>query len=178
MYSKYFLTYKIRNCEQVVITDYRDYSGVAHSSNAPMKQRTHLNRLEKYFRWYGDEQFYTKSAVWELTELFSEFESSSDEEEPIRECPNELSSGSEFFSSAGETSEEEGESSEGEEFDLKLEVENKYVVMKTGKFTSFAENEQLFNCYGRLNNFDLLLEYGFALLPNRHDSFLLRVLTI
>lgn len=110
--------------------------------------------------------------------MFSEFESSSDEEEPTRECPNKQSSGSEFFSSASEANEEEEESDEGEEFDLKLEVENKYVVMKTGKFTSFAENEQLLNCYGRLNNFDLLLEYGFALLPNRHDSCILRVLSI
>lgn len=50
MYSRYFLAYKTRSCEKVVVTDYRDYSGVAHSSNAPMKQKTHLNRLEKYFR--------------------------------------------------------------------------------------------------------------------------------
>ena len=42
--------------------------------------------------------------------------------------------------------------------------------MRTKENGSFKRGEQVYNCYGRLNNFDMLLDYGFCLNPNRYDS--------
>ena len=47
--------------------------------------------------------------------------------------------------------------------------------MRTGEQGSFRQGAQVFNCYGRLNNTDLLIDYGFALLPNRYDSVYVRL---
>ena len=47
--------------------------------------------------------------------------------------------------------------------------------MRTGKYSSFAQGEQMLYCYGRMNNFKSLIDYNFALLPNRYDCFMLRL---
>jgi hypothetical protein len=90
--------------------------------------------------------------------ILYDLESSTDEEDPIHVWTSE------------ESSEEEGE-----EFDVHFDPQDKYFVMRTKENASFKAGQQVFNCYGRLNNFDMLLDYGFALHPNRYDSAYMRL---
>ena len=52
-------------------------------------------------------------------------------------------------------------------------------MMSTGVRTSFKKGEQVLNAYGRLNNRNILLDYGFAIKDNRYDTvyFLLWTIT-
>ena len=43
-------------------------------------------------------------------------------------------------------------------------------MMSTGVRTSFKKGDQVLNAYGRLNNRNLLLDYGFAISENRYDT--------
>ena len=166
-FTNYFLSYKARPCEKVMITDYRDFSGEPHQSNGPIKGRTYLNRLEKYYRWYGDDDFQFQMGVWQIKNLASEFESSSDEE-----CPLHQDVASDESSLESESSEE----SDNEDIDFKIEIgDDKVMVAMTNEHGGFRAGQQVSHCYGRLSNFDLLIVYGFALLPNRYDSVILRV---
>ncbi|CAG9321098.1 unnamed protein product [Blepharisma stoltei] len=166
--SKEFLTVKAE--QPVLLKDYSDFLGSSKQSAVPMRSRSHLNKLEKHIRWYQDEGFTNHSSVWELEESFHSLESSSDEEERVNG-----SSGEETDSEA--SSSESSSNSENSEEDLsyRLDVTNKYFVMRAGEDGSFKEGSQVFNCYGRLNNVDLLLDYGFCLLPNRYDSVYVRM---
>jgi hypothetical protein len=123
-----------------------------------MKTRTHKNRLEKYLTWFDDEKICDMSAIWEIDQILTDLESSSDEEDPICKW----------------TSEESSESV-GDEFDLHFDPTDKYFVMRTKDKGSFKAGQQIFNCYGRLSNFDMLLDYGFCIQPNRYDSVHLRL---
>lgn len=161
--SKQFLNIKAE--QPIILKDYTDFLGSSKQSQAPMKTRSHLNRLEKYYRWYSDDGFSEIGAIWELEKCFTNLESSSDEEERVN--------GDEETDS--ESSESAGSDESGEDFDLNLDVRDKYFVMRAGEDGSFKENGQVFNCYGRLNNTDLLLDYGFCLLPNRYDSVYIRM---
>jgi hypothetical protein len=141
-----------------LINDYQDFMGKSSSSCNIMKTRTHKNRLEKYLAWFDSEKIQDLEAVWEIDQLLHEFESSTDEEDPIH------------ISTSEETSEEEGD-----DFDLRFDPRDKYFVVRTKENGSFRAGQQVFNCYGRLNNFDMLLDYGFCLYPNRYDSCYLRL---
>ena len=39
----------------------------------------------------------------------------------------------------------------------------------------YLKNEQVFHCYGRTNNKDLLRQYGFCLTENKYNSFKFKV---
>lgn len=147
-------------CEQVpLINDYKDFSGVSHLNPAfLMKTRSHKNRLEKYLAWSDFEKVLNLKAIWEIDPILCGLESSTDEEDQIHDW----------------TSEESSESV-GEDFDLHFDPDGKFFVMRTGENGSFKMGEQVYNCYGRLNNFDLLLDYGFCVYPNRYDSVHFRV---
>lgn len=142
--------------------DYQDFTGESCVWAAPIHLRSHLNKLEKYISLYGDLDFQLAENIWELEGVLSGLESSSDEEENMNGIPIE------------EDSEEESpvEELEGEDT---FEGTEKFFVMRTGDRGGFLAGSEVFNCYGRLNNFDLMLEYGFSLLPNRYDSVYLRV---
>jgi hypothetical protein len=141
-----------------LLNDYKDFTGVSQNSNSLMKTRTHKNRLEKYLTWFDDEKICDMSAIWEIDQILTDLESSSDEEDPICKW----------------TSEESSESV-GDEFDLHFDPTDKYFVMRTKDKGSFKAGQQIFNCYGRLSNFDMLLDYGFCIQPNRYDSVHLRL---
>jgi hypothetical protein len=141
-----------------LITDYSSFSSSSPAQPGLMKTRTHKNRLEKYLAWFNTEKISEIGAIWEIDQILTDLESSTDEEEPIHVW----------------TSEESSEES-GEDFDLHFDPNGQFFVMRTKEKGSFKENEQVFNCYGRLNNFDLLLEYGFAIWPNRYDSLYVRM---
>lgn len=165
--SSEFLNRKAAD-ESEMSKDYRDFKGFAYRFNGKTKFRTHRNRLEKLVERMPDADFGFLKHVWQVDELLSGFESSSDEEEFVDE-------------SESEESEEEGEEEEEEEEESSVEepvntnIEGKYFVMRTGAEGSYLKGTQVFNCYGRLNNTDLLNEYGFCLLPNRYDSLYVRV---
>jgi len=153
--------------------DYKDFLGSMHRSEGRLKFRTHLNRLEKIIQLDPSLEFSSVKHIWELNDLLSGFESSSDEEE-LTENYNESSEGEE---DDDEEEEEEEEESSVEE-PPQSNIEGKYFVMRSGAEGSFLKGKQVFNCYGRLNNTDLLNEYGFCLLPNRYDSLYVRVRNI
>lgn len=154
--------------EPVLEKDYKDYSGFSHESPAIMHGRTHFNRLEKRIR-EGLLELRHVNNVWDLEVQLKDYESSSDEEELITDL-NEPSE------EENENSEEESEEDEDEEEKVEETMENKYFIMRTGSEGGFLQGNQVFNCYGRLNNTDMLLEYGFCLLPNRYDSVYVRVI--
>ena len=77
-----------------------------------------------------------------------------------------------------ENDEDDEESEEEFKYEFHLSMKYKYFVMRTGTEGGFLRGQQVFNCYGRLNNTDMLLEYGFCLLPNRYDSVYVRVIFI
>ena len=120
-----------------------------------MKTRSYMNRLEKYFSDNGEHSMSQFNNIWEIESVLEAYESSSDEEEIIN---NDLNT---------ETPEEEPP--------LELSESDQFVYLVTGSHGSFKQGKQIHIPYGRLNNSDLLLDYGFALLPNRYDSVLLRV---
>lgn len=151
-----FLKNKSRRAS--IMNDYTDFLNTNSCVSRIMGKRSHKNRLEKYLAYFEDDRFSEISAVWELDNILCKYESSTDEEDQVHRW----------------TSEESSESS-GEDFDLYFDPEGKFFTMKTKEKGSFKEGEQVFACYGRLNNFDLLLDYGFALLPNRYDSYFLRM---
>lgn len=141
-----------------LINDYQDFLGISSSSCNIMKTRTHKNRLEKYISWYDTEKIQDMNAIWEIDQILHELESSTDEEDPIH------------VSTSDESSEEEGD-----DFDMRFDPSNKYFVMRTKEKASFKAGTQVFNCYGRLNNFDMLIDYGFCLYPNKYDSCYIRL---
>ena len=130
-----------------------------------MKARTHFNRLEKHLSGSNRENFNHLENIWDIDEEIQLLESSSDEEELVNDL--------------NEESDEEGseeESDEEEKLELQVSMKNKYFIMRTGSEGGFLQGNQVFNCYGRLNNTDMLMEYGFCLLPNRYDSIYVRVI--
>ena len=141
-----------------LINDYQDFLGASSSSCNIMKTRTHKNRLEKYLSWFDTEKIQDMNAIWEIDQILHELESSTDEEDPIH------------ISTSDESSEEEGD-----DFDMRFDPSNKYFVMRTKEKASFKAGTQVFNCYGRLNNFDMLIDYGFCLYPNKYDSCYIRL---
>jgi hypothetical protein len=143
--------------------DYKDYSGISHVSVAPMKFRSHLNRLEKYLKEKNEEVDLIRN-VWEIDDVLVEYQSSSDEEEFVND-----------FNENSEEEEEEEDEDESVEEEKTETFDGKFFVMRTGSEGGFFAGSQVFNCYGRLNNTDLLTEYGFSLLPNRYDSLYVRV---
>lgn len=161
--SKSFLQKKL--VETQLHKDYKDFIGTMHESSAPMRCRSHLNRLEKYVQDCSAYSFDHLDNIWEIQQDIEDYESSSDEEELIYDL--------------NETSEDDSQESEESEEDNKADedfnVQNKYFVMRTGADGGFLSGNQVFNCYGRLNNTDMLIEYGFCLLPNRYDSVYIRV---
>lgn len=136
-----------------LLNDYKDFSGLSSSLSKLMKTRSHHNRLNKYISLFGTEKIFKLEAIWDVDQILHNLESSSDEEDTIHEW----------------TSDESSESV-GHDFDLHFDPSDKYFVMRTKENCSFRAGEQVYNCYGRLNNFDLLLDYGFCLYPNRYDS--------
>lgn len=50
-----------------------------------------------------------------------------------------------------------------------------YFVLCTKYKNTFAENQQIFHCYGRRTNRFLLLNYGFCLNNNKYNSLSFRV---
>ena len=151
--------------EPVINKDYKDFLGVSHISPSEMKARTHFNRLEKHLSGSNRENFNHLENIWDIDEEIQLLESSSDEEELVNDL--------------NEESDEEGseeESDEEEKLELQVSMKNKYFIMRTGSEGGFLQGNQVFNCYGRLNNTDMLMEYGFCLLPNRYDSIYVRVI--
>lgn len=142
---------------KTLLNDYHDFGGIGRPPVNLMKTRTHKNRLEKYLSWFDNEKIKDMNAIWEIDQILYDLESSTDEEDPIHVW----------------TSDESSE--EGEEFDLHFDPSNKYFVMRTKDNGSFKAGQEVFNCYGRLHNFDMLLDYGFTLYPNRYDSALMRL---
>ena len=143
--------------------DYGDFRGEVSDYACPLKQRTYLNRLEKYLSGGGCcEQF---AALWELDEALQELESSSDEDEIVNE----------FQADSSGSSDSEESNIEEEEAEDTYEDPCKYFAIRTSQGGSFPAGQQVFISYGRLNNFDLLVTYGFCLLPNRYDSVYVRV---
>ena len=143
---------------KTLLNDYNDFMGTGRNPVNLMKTRTHKNRLEKYLSWFDNDKIRDMNAIWEIDQILYDLESSTDEEDPIHVWTSE------------ESSEEEGE-----EFDVHFDPQDKYFVMRTKENASFKAGQQVFNCYGRLNNFDMLLDYGFALHPNRYDSAYMRL---
>ena len=154
--TKDFLKDKSRGYS--LMNDYTDFLRTNSCISNIMGRRTHKNRLEKYLALFENDRFSEINAVWELDNILCKYESSTDEEDQVHKW----------------TSEESSESV-GEDFDLHFDPEGKYFTMKTKEKGSFKAGEQVFACYGRLNNFDLLLDYGFSLYPNRYDSYFLRM---
>jgi hypothetical protein len=142
-----------------LINDYRDFTGMSYEASNPMKIKTHKNRLEKYLAWFGIEKIDEINAIWEIDQILTSVGTSTDEEDQVHQW----------------TSEESSEST-GQDFDLHFDCAGKYFVMKTKENGSFRAGDQVYNCYGRLNNFDMLLDYGFCLYPNKFDSYHLRIL--
>lgn len=153
--------------------DYKDFQGFPHESPAPMRSRTHMNRLEKCLKVqnYAEPQFLKN--IWEIEEFLGEYESSSDEEELVDDNDEDANEEENNDEDDDENDDEDEDSEECEE--IEIDMADKYFVMRTGNEGGFLKGEQVFNCYGRLNNTDLLGEYGFALLPNRYDSVYVRV---
>jgi glycosyltransferase involved in cell wall biosynthesis len=148
--------------------DYKDFLGYISRFDGRKKFRSHLNRFEKLIDRIPDANFNVLRHIWEVDDLLSGLQSSSDEEEFVEEDESE--------SNAEEDEDEEDEDEESsQEEPPSLVIEGKYFVMRTGSEGSFLKGSQVFNCYGRLNNTDLLNEYGFCLLPNRYDSLYVRV---
>ena len=160
--------------ETVVAKDYKDFMNEPHASPAPMRARTHFNKLEKLISG-GDFAFNSLNNIWEVEEMLEEFESSSDVEELVNDLnEDDLTD----MSEDKEESEEESEEEENAEAENENDMENKYFIMRTGGEGGFLRGKQVFNCYGRLNNTDMLIEYGFCLLPNRYDSVYVRVIVM
>lgn len=153
--------------------DYKDFQGFPHESPAPMRSRTHMNRLEKCLKVqnYAEPQFLKN--IWEIEEFLGDYESSSDEEELVDDNDEDANEEENNDEDDDENDDEDEDSEECEE--IEIDMADKYFVMRTGNEGGFLKGEQVFNCYGRLNNTDLLGEYGFALLPNRYDSVYVRV---
>ncbi|OMJ72639.1 hypothetical protein SteCoe_28864 [Stentor coeruleus] len=148
--------------------DYKDFQGIPNESSAPMRSRSHMNRLEKCLKIqnYAEPQFLRN--IWEIEEFLGDYESSSDEEELVED--------NEEDEENDEENEDEEDDEDDEECDeIEIDMADKYFVMRTGNEGGFLKGQQVFNCYGRLNNTDLLGEYGFALLPNRYDSVYVRM---
>jgi hypothetical protein len=130
--------------------DYSDFLDLKKPSNVEIDRRQNRNRLEKFLDKY---EFPEIRKIWGMDRRLDEFRSSSsdDDERTVAEV-----------------------TSEEDECDNELdEVKpdgNMYFVMSTGVRTCFLKGEQVFNAYGRLNNRNLLLDYGFATPVNRYDT--------
>lgn len=138
-------------------TDYVDYSDFLslESPEIPeVDKRQNKNRLQKYLQ---ENTPPTIKKIWDLEKILEDYRSSSseDDERNIAEC----------------TSEEESpfDSDDSDETELKPDDDHHF-MMSTGVRTSFKRGEQVLNAYGRLNNRNLLLDYGFAVENNRYDT--------
>lgn len=134
--------------------DYSDFLNIHKQVNFQVDPRHNTNRLEKYVLEKND--LPGLESIGELEKVLEEYRSSSseDDERNIAEC----------------TSDEE---SAFDQLDLLEEIvpePDKFFMMSSGVRTSFRKGDQVLNAYGRLNNRNLLLDYGFAIEDNRYDT--------
>jgi hypothetical protein len=135
--------------------DYSDFLDGPCLEFVQQEPRSNTNRLEKYLA--AGNSLESLNRIWDLDKVLDEFRSSSseDDERNIAEC----------------TSQDESafDEEDSEEDHLKQDDDN-YFMMSTGIRTFFRKGEQVLNAYGRLNNRNLLLDYGFAIEDNRYDT--------
>jgi hypothetical protein len=134
--------------------DYSDFIGSINEVTVIRDPRHNTNRLEKFLQVNS---LPNMENIWETDQILESYRSSSseDDERNIAEC----------------TSDEESllDQIDEEAEDSVLEPD-KFFMMSTGVRTSFKQGEQVLNAYGRLNNRNLLMDYGFAMENNRYDT--------
>lgn len=96
-------------------------------------------------------------AIWEIDWKLDKYESSSDEEE---------------LRSEGDSRTEEYEENPEK---TSYSPEDRHYFIMTTEDTTFPAGTQVYNCYGRINNQDALMDYGFAYENNNYDSLLFRM---
>ena len=133
--------------------DYSDYLLIHTEAKAQVDPRHNTTRLEKFLL---ENQLPDLSSVADLEKAVENFRSSSseDDERNIAEC----------------TSDEESAAEQVDEAEELVEEPDKFFMMSSGVRTSFKKGDQVLNAYGRLNNRNLLLDYGFAIQDNRYDT--------
>lgn len=140
-------------------TDFTDFLGESHEKGQFQKNRFYSTRLEKLLENSGD--LSDINSIWDLDSKLKDYRSSSDEEDTR---------------TIGEVDSEE-EDLFGEEY-KSIEIRDEpdmYFIIATGSRTGFNKGEQVYSAYGRLNNRDLLLDYGFTLDGNRYDALYFRL---
>mmetsp|Transcript_12997 Transcript_12997/g.24119 ORF Transcript_12997/g.24119 Transcript_12997/m.24119 type:complete len:356 (+) Transcript_12997:1678-2745(+) len=155
--SESFLT---EACAQMI--DYSDFSGISSQLTTSMPNKSCKNRLQKFLK--EKKPLPELVNIWDVDEYLTEYQSSSDEA-----CSDtDEESGESYEEGSGDSSEEQSDE------EIKEEA-GSFFVMRTRLKSSFEEGAQVFNCYGRLSNADLLLNYGFAMEENEYESFDLRI---
>jgi hypothetical protein len=150
--------------------DYSDFSGISTHQTSDMPRKTCRNRLQKFFD--SHKPLPDLLNIWDIEDYLGDYSSSSDEA-----CSDDSSEEEEEEEEEDEEK-EEGQSEASSEEQAEEEIEEEagmFFVMRTRLHCSFLEGSQVFNCYGRLPNADLLLNYGFVMHDNEYDSFDLRV---
>ena len=136
--------------------DYSDFLDLHTNGEFKADPRHNMNKLEKFLS--SGLELKPCEKIWDLDKELEGLRSSSseDDERNIAEC----------------TSDEESafEQEDSEEPEQSKADEDNFFMMSTGVRTFFRKGEQVFNAYGRLNNRNLLLDYGFATEGNRYDT--------
>lgn len=134
----------------------------------PGPGKLYMNRMMKYLHKYQSvEELQDVRYIWETEESLKEFESSSEENSDSEDSAsdsNESSSAEDSPSSCDDSI------SLLSSYPSKAHESLHYFSIYTGSDCSFAQGQQVFNCYGRHSNATLLLYYGFAMFDNHHDS--------
>lgn len=134
--------------------DYTDFLDMKLEYEIEVDYRKNTNRLEKFLEKSEIPQVQN---IWQLDRVLENYRSSSseDDERNIAECTSEEESAYDEEDNVPDDPPTQGEY---------------YFFMSTGVRTSFKKGEQVLNAYGRLNNRNLLLDYGFAIPNNRYDT--------
>ncbi|OMJ86347.1 hypothetical protein SteCoe_12134 [Stentor coeruleus] len=134
--------------------DYTDFLDIKLEYEIEVDYRKNTNRLEKYLE---KSEIPEIRNIWQLDRVLENYRSSSseDDERNIAECTSEEESAYDEEDNVPDDPPTQGEY---------------YFFMSTGVRTSFKKGEQVLNAYGRLNNRNLLLDYGFAIPNNRYDT--------
>ncbi|CAG9320802.1 unnamed protein product [Blepharisma stoltei] len=153
--------------------DYRDFSNTAYKGREDTILRSNTNRLEKYLENNKNKDVLKElDAIWQVEEIIADYRSSSDEED-ARNI-------GEVFSDEEKEEADEGYESDDDTEEFKDNTNSRdepdsYFIMSTGVRTFFKQGSQVYNSYGRLNNRDLLLDYGFVIEKNRYDAVYFRM---
>jgi hypothetical protein len=148
--------------------DYSDFSGTSTPQPSDMPRKTCRNRLQKFLD--SHKPLPDLLSIRDIEDYLGDYSSSSDD------ACSDASSEEEEEEEEDEEGEDQSEASSEEQTEEAIEEETgMFFVMRTRLHCSFLAGSQVFNCYGRLPNADLLLNYGFVMQDNEYDSFDLRV---